>query len=76
MKVSIDISSKYKEPYAVICTDKVTDEIQRMLDLFHTNETPITALKNGCKDYVSRTYLPEFKRYLGLQEAKESKENK
>jgi DNA-binding LytR/AlgR family response regulator len=145
MKVSIDICSKYKEPYAVIYTDKVTDEIQRMLDLFHTNETPITALKNeedliilqpmeiymvriedgdtiiygqnqkyrsrkrlyeigqqlgkqfmqiskstlinlsymdsiepgfsgtlllnlknGCKDYVSRTYLPEYKRYLGL----------
>lgn len=23
-------------------------------------------MKNGCKDYVSRKYLPEFKKYLGL----------
>ena len=137
MKVSVDISSEYKEPYAVIYTDKVTDEIQRMIDIFSTNESPVTAfrneedmivlqpkeiymvrvengntiiygkrlyeisqqlgkqfmqismstlinlsymdsiepgfggtlllkLKNGCKEYVSRTYLPEFKKYLGL----------
>lgn len=24
------------------------------------------ALKNGCKDYVSRKYLPDLKRYLGI----------
>ena len=23
-------------------------------------------MKNGCKDYITRTYLPQFKRYLGL----------
>ncbi|MBQ6662039.1 MAG: LytTR family transcriptional regulator [Firmicutes bacterium] len=145
MKVSVDISPAYQDPYAVIYTDKVTEEIQRMIDLFSTSETPVTAwqneedliilqpkeiymvrvedgdtiiygekktyrsrkrlyevgqqlgkqfmqiskttlinlsymdriepgfsgtlllkLKNGCKDYVSRKYLPEFKRYLGL----------
>ena len=145
MKVNIDISSEYKEPYAVIYTDKVTDEIQRIVDAISTSETPITALqneedivvlqpkdifmvrvengdtviygarqqyrsrkrlyelsaqlgkqfmqiskttlinlsymdsiepgfsgtlllklKNGSKDYVSRKYLPEFKKYLGL----------
>lgn len=145
MKVSVDISAGYKEPYAVIYTDKVTDEIQRMIDIFSTSGNPVIALqneedlvvlqpndiymvrvedgdtiiygekrkyrsrkrlyeisrqlgkqfmqiskstlinlsymdsiesgfsgtlllkmKNGCKDYVSRTYLPEFKRYLGL----------
>lgn len=145
MKVSVDISPEYKEPYAVIYTDKVTDEIQHMIDVFGTSETPITALhneediivlqpkeiymvrveggetiiyaekqkyrsrkrlyelgnqlgnlfmqiskttfinlshmdsiepgfngtlllkmKNGCKDYVSRKYLPDFKKYLGL----------
>ena len=145
MKVSIDISAEYKEPYAVIHTDKVTDEIQRVIDVLGTSETPITALqneedivvlqpkdifmvrvedgdtiiygarnkyrsrkrlyelseqlgkqfmqiskttlinlsymdsiepgfsgtlllklKNGNKDYVSRKYLPEFKKYLGL----------
>lgn len=145
MKVSVDISADYKEPYAVIYTDRVTDEIQRMIDIFSTSGNPVIALqneedlvvlqpndiymvrvedgdtiiygekrkyrsrkrlyeisrqlgkqfmqiskstlinlsymdsiesgfsgtlllkmKNGCKDYVSRTYLPEFKRYLGL----------
>ena len=145
MKVSIDISADYKEPFAVIHTDKVTDEIQRMADLFSNSESPVTAfqneedivvlqpkeiymvrvedgdtviygakqryrsrkrlyelaeqlgkqfmqiskttlinlsymesiesgysgtlllkLKNGNKDYVSRKYLPEFKKYLGL----------
>ena len=145
MRVSIDISAEYKEPFAVIHTDKVTDEIQRIVDVLGTSETPITALqneediivlqpkdiymvrvedgdtviygakqryrsrrrlyeladqlgkqfmqiskttlinlsymdsiepgfsgtlllklKNGNKDYVSRKYLPEFKKYLGL----------
>ena len=145
MKVKIDISAEYREPFAVIHTDKVTDEIQRMIDIFSNSETPITALqneedivvlqpkeiymvrvengntviygakqryrsrkrlyelgqqlgkqfmqiskttlinlsymdsiepgfsgtlllklKNGDKDYVSRKYLPEFKKYLGL----------
>lgn len=145
MKVRVDISPEYKEPYAVIHTDAVTEEIQRMVDAFGASETPITALqneediiilrpadiymvrvesgdtiiygekntyrsrkrlyelasqlgkgfmqiskttlinlsymdhiepgfsgtlllklKNGSKDYVSRTYLREFKKYLGL----------
>ncbi len=145
MKVTVDISPEYNKPYAVIHTDKVTDEIQRMIDFFSTNEAPITALyneediiimqpkdiymvrvengdtiiygekkkyrsrkrlyelgsqlgshfmqiskstlinlsymdsiepgfsgtlllklRNGCSDYVSRTYLPTFKKYLGL----------
>ena len=145
MKVSIDLSPEYKESYAVIHTDKVTDEIMRIVEMFGSNETPVTALqneeeivvlkpreiymvrveggdtliygerqkyrsrkrlyelaeilgkqfmqiskttlinlsyidsiepgfsgtmlmklKNGNKDYVSRKYLPEFKRYLGL----------
>ena len=46
MKVTVDISPEYKEPYAVIHTDKVTDEIQRMIDIFSINEAPITALQN------------------------------
>lgn len=145
MKVSVDISPEYKEPYAVIHTARVTDEIQRIIDVLGTSETPVTALqneediivlqpkdifmvrvedgdtiiygakqkyrsrkrlyeladqlgkqfmqiskttlinlsymdsiepgfsgtlllklKNGNKDYVSRKYLPEFKKYLGL----------
>lgn len=145
MKVSVELAPEHKEPYAIIYTDKVTDEIQRMMDVFGSGTSPITALqdendivilqpeeiymvrvedgdtiiygksknyrsrkrlyelgqqlgtkfmqiskctlinlaymdsvetgfsgtlllklKNGCKDYVSRRYLPEFKKYLGL----------
>ncbi len=145
MKVSVDISPEHTEPYAVIYTSQMTDEIQRLLEVFGNSESPITALlneedliilqpkdiymvrvengdtiiygekqayrsrkrlyelaqqlgkqfmqiskstlinlsymdsiepgfsgtlllklRNGCKDYVSRTYLPELKKYLGL----------
>ena len=145
MKVSVELSSEYNEPYAIVYANKVTDEIQKMIDILSANETPITALqnednivilqpdeiymvrvedgdtiifgekqkfrsrkrlyeleqqlgrqfmqiskstlvnlaymdsieagfngtlllklKNGCKDYVSRTYLSQFKKYLGL----------
>lgn len=145
MKVSVALSTEYKEPYAIIYTDRMTDEIQRLIDGFSLNESPVTALqnekdiiillpkeiymvrvengdtviygkdqsyrsrkrlyeleqqlgkqfmqiskstlvnlsymdsvesgfsgtlllklKNGCKDYVSRRYLPQFKKYLGL----------
>ena len=145
MKVKVEISPEYQEPFAVIYTDRITQEVQSALELFGTKETPITALqneedivilkpreiymvrvekgdtviygekskyrsrrrlyelsrqlgsqfmqiskstlinlsymdslepgfggayllklKNGCQDYVSRTYLPAFKKYLGL----------
>ena len=145
MKVSVALSTEYKEPYAIIYTDRMTDEIQHVIDGFSLNESPVTALqnekdiiillpkeiymvrvengdtviygkdqsyrsrkrlyeleqqlgkqfmqiskstlvnlsymdsvesgfsgtlllklKNGCKDYVSRRYLPQFKKYLGL----------
>ena len=145
MKVSVDISQEYTEPYAVIHTNRMTEEIQRLIEAFGSSESPITALlneedliilqpkniymvrvengdtiiygekqayrsrkrlyelaqqlgkqfmqiskstlinlsymdsiepgfsgtlllklRNGCKDYVSRTYLPELKKYLGL----------
>lgn len=145
MKVTVDISPEYKDPYAVIHTDKVTEEIKRMIDIFSISRAPITALqneediivlqtkeiymiriengdtiiygekkkyrsrkrlyelraqlgsqfmqiskstlvnlsymdsiepgfsgtlllklRNGSRDYVSRTYLPAFKKYLGL----------
>jgi DNA-binding LytR/AlgR family response regulator len=46
MKVNIDISAEYREPFAVIHTDKVTEEIQRMIDIFSNSETPVTALQN------------------------------
>lgn len=30
------------------------------------NGSLLLKLKNGCKDYVSRKYLPDFKKYLGI----------
>ena len=144
MKVSVEVTPGVNEPYAVIYTAQVTEEIQRMIDLLGTGDAPVTAfreeklvilqpneiymvrvedgdtilygakqkyrsrkrlyevsiqlgkqfmqiskstlvnlshldsiepglggtmllkLKNGCRDYVSRKYLPDFKRYLGL----------
>ncbi len=146
MKVSVELSVEYKDPYVVIYADEVTDEIQRVLELLRDqkeafitalekeenivilqpkeiymvrveagetiifgekqkfrsrkrlyeleqqlgrqfmqiskstlvnlsymdsieagfNGTLLLKLKNGCKDYVSRTYLPKFKKYLGL----------
>lgn len=145
MKVKVDISNKHNEPYVEIHTDRMTDEIQRIIDHLDTGDTPIIGsrreddlavirpeeiymvrvedgqtliytrdqqyrsrkrlyelmaqlgnrfmqiskgtainlsyidsiepgfggslllkLKNGSKDYVSRTYLKGLKRYLGL----------
>lgn len=64
MKVNVDISSEHKETYAIIYTNKMTEEIQRVESSF--SGTLLLKLKNGCKENVSRTYLPEFKKYLGL----------
>ena len=47
MKVSVDISSEYIEPYAVIYTDKVTDSIQRTIDMIGTNNSPVIAQQNN-----------------------------
>ena len=144
MKVNVIISPEVHEAYAEIHTDKMTEEIGRIVDMLSTEAAPVTArageelvvlkpediymvrvengdtviygekrsflsskrlyeladqlgnkfmqiskstlinlsymdsiepgfsgtlllkLKNGSKDYVSRKYLPQFKRYLGL----------
>ena len=36
MKVNVELSSENKNPYAIIYTDKVTDEIQRIIEIFST----------------------------------------
>ena len=46
MKVSLEISAEYIEPYATIYANKVTDEIQRTLEIFGKKEVPITELQN------------------------------
>lgn len=144
MKVEIRLSEDIKEPYAVIHTSAVTEEVRRAMEIFEAKGNVITAkeegkiiilqpdeiymvraeqgevviycehrkyssgkklyemegmlgeefmriskstivnlkkidsvepsfnammylvMKNGCKDYITRTYLPQFKRYLGL----------
>lgn len=145
MKVEIQISPDIEEPYAVIYSNQMTDEIQRIYDkirycdnvitaidneqiiILHPSEiymlrienerlviycqqkkyisnkrlyemenllgskfmriskstiinlkklssvepsfngTMLVVLKNGDKDYISRKYLPAFKKYLGLK---------
>jgi DNA-binding LytR/AlgR family response regulator len=144
MRVEIEISSDISEPYAVIYTDRMTDDIQRAVNALETGSSVITAkagdrmvllhadeiyliraeeerifiytkagrylsgkrlyeletllgnefmrisksaivslkkiasvevsfnsmmllvMKNGEKDYISRKYLPDFKKYLGI----------
>ena len=46
MKVSIELSPEYRIPYAVIYADKITDEIQKIMEILSRQETPITALQN------------------------------
>lgn len=144
MRVEIKVSEDVKEPYVVIHTNAVTEEVRRAMEIFEAKGSVITAreegriiilqpeeiymvraehgevaiyceqrkylsgkklyeleemlgedfmriskstivnlkkidsvepsfnammyliMKNGCKDYITRTYLPQFKRYLGL----------
>ena len=144
LRVEIKLSEEIKEPYAVIHTNAVTEEIQRAVEIFEARGSVITAkegekiiilrpeeiymvrtenkevviycetkkylsgkklyelegmlgedfmriskstivnlkkiasvepsfnammylvMKNGCKDYITRTYLSQFKKYLGL----------
>ena len=47
MKVSIDMSPEYREPYAIIRTDKMTEEIQRIADLLGGTGIPVAAVKNS-----------------------------
>lgn len=74
MKVNVDISSEYNETHAVIYADKMTEEVTRAVDLLSgdsltplpiTVQAEIVKLKNGASDFVSRKYLPAFKKYLG-----------
>ena len=46
MKIHVDISPAYTEPAVIIQTDKVSQDIQRLMDLFTTSDTPITAWRN------------------------------
>ena len=44
MKVNVELPNAYQEPYAIIYTHQVTDEIQRIIEILGENKTPITAL--------------------------------
>ena len=111
MKVSVELSKEFSPPYAVIYTDILTEEIQKMIDLigiytdtkkYYSRKrlyemlnqlkcgfmqiskqtviklscvqsveagfsgTLLLKLKNGASDYVSRKYLPDLKKYLGI----------
>ena len=44
MKVSIELSPEYSEPYAIIYADKITDNIQKII---------IGKNGNGCDPYLT-----------------------
>ena len=46
MKVKVDVSQQYKEPYVEIHTDKITDDIQRIIDFLNSGDSPIVGLRN------------------------------
>ncbi|WP_225369683.1 hypothetical protein [Methanobrevibacter arboriphilus] len=45
MKVEIKLSNEIKEPYAVIFTDKITDEIQKAIETLETQSSSLIILK-------------------------------
>lgn len=45
MKVSIELSPEYSEPYAIIYADKITDNIQRTLIYSVQMKAPLQLLK-------------------------------
>lgn len=56
MKVSIELSPEYCEPYAIIYADKITDSIQRTLDIFGSNESPLLKTKMILSFYSQKKY--------------------
>lgn len=47
MKVNVEIASEYKDPYAVIYTDTMSDEISRAVEILREGApAPITAVKD------------------------------
>lgn len=51
MQVKIEISPEHASPHAVIYTDRITPEIQRVLDILQAKDAPVPAERGG------RTFL-------------------
>ena len=49
MKVNIELSNEYKEPEILIRTDKVTDEVKRLVALLDSASKPIIVKKDDGK---------------------------
>lgn len=49
MKVNIELSNEYKEPEILIRTDKVTDEVKRLVALLDSASKPIIVKKDDEK---------------------------
>ena len=52
MKVSIELSPEYSEPYAIIYADKITDNIQRTLDILQLLKTKMILSFYSQKKYT------------------------
>ena len=60
MKVSIELSPEYRIPYAVIYADKITDEIQKIMEILSRQKTPITALQNEIESIRRKVFDEVF----------------
>lgn len=49
MKVNIEVSSAYREPEIIIRTDKVTEEINRLVSMLDSASRPIIVKKDDVK---------------------------
>ncbi len=61
----LDILSKSETPITALVKTKNTVPGKDSIEPGFSG-TLLLKLKNGCRDYVSRTYLPKFRKYLGL----------
>lgn len=52
MKVEIKLSNEIKEPYAIIFTDKITDEIQKTIETLENQSSSLIILKNKHKIFI------------------------
>lgn len=52
MKVELKISNEIKEPHAIIFTDKISDEIQKVVEILENQTNSLITLKNKDEIFV------------------------
>lgn len=68
MKVRVEITQGCETPYAVIYTDEITEDVRRILDVFKSGDSPITAV-NEDKVFILKPeeiYLVRVENGMGI----------